>query len=135
LEALREAVNQRRSCRRLAEGVGVVSEPGPVGDMSEPGAAGKVLVQVVPVEAGREIGWGSSQVAAFRDRLSDVREAVMSGARAVADSLPGLPSADGWRLSEVSGSFGICLTAEGGVLLTKASAAATFEVTVTFQRQ
>lgn len=103
--------------------------------MAEPGAADRVLVQVVPVEGGREIGWGASQVEAFRDRLSDVREAVVSGARAVADSLPGLPSADGWQLSEVSGSFGVCLTAEGGVILTKASAAVTFEVTVTFARQ
>ena len=102
--------------------------------MSEPGTADRVLVQVVPVEAGREIGWGSSQVAALRDRLAAVREAVVSGARAGAGSLDGLPSAEGWRLGEVSGSFGICLAAEGGVILTKASAAATFEVTVTFQR-
>ena len=102
--------------------------------MSEPVLADKVLVQVVSVEPGREIGW-SNQVEVFRDRLSDVREAVVSGARAVADSLPGLPSAEGWRLGEVSGSFGISLTAEGGVILTKASAGVTFEVSVTFQRQ
>jgi hypothetical protein len=104
--------------------------------MSEPGpGTEQVLVQVVPVESGREIGWGSSTVEAFRDRLGDVREAVAAGAQAVADSLPGLPAAEGWRLGEVTGSFGICLTAEAGVILTKASAAATFEVTVTFQRQ
>ena len=103
--------------------------------MSEPGTSDRVLVQVVPVAAGREIGWGSNLAVALGDRLADVREAVISGAWAVADSLPGLPSAEGWRLGEVSGSFGICLTAEGGVILTKASAAATFEVTVTFQRQ
>lgn len=77
--------------------------------MSEPGAAGEVLVQVLAVEGGREIGWGSSQVAVFRDRLADVREAVVSGTRAVADSLGGLPSAEGWRLHEVSGSFGLSL--------------------------
>jgi hypothetical protein len=107
-----------------------------VGGVSEPDLSDRVLVQVVPVEGGREIGWGSSRVAALGDRLADVREAVISGARAVADSLPGLPSADGWRLGEVSGSFGISLTAEGGVILiAKASAAVTFEVTVTFQRQ
>ena len=87
-----------------------MSEPGPETDT--------VLVQVVPVESGREIGWGSSTVEAFRDRLSDVREAVVSGARAVADSLPGLSVAEGWQLGEVSGSFGICLTAEAGVILT-----------------
>ena len=104
--------------------------------MSEPGlGSDQVLVQVVPVEPGREIGWGSSTVEAFRDRLADVRKAVVSGAQAVADSLPGLSAAEGWRLGEVSGSFGICLTAEAGVILTKASAASTFEVTVTFQRQ
>jgi Trypsin-co-occurring domain 1 len=102
--------------------------------MSEPGSAGQVLVQVLPVEGGREIGWGSNQVAVFRDRLADVREAVVSGAQAVADSLDGLPAAEGWRLREVSGSFGISLTAEGGVILTKAAAGVAFEITVTFQR-
>jgi len=104
--------------------------------MSEPGpGADKVFVQVVPVESGREIGWGSSTVEAFRGRLADVRQAVVSGVRAVADSLDDLPSAEGWRLGEVSGSFGISLAAEAGVILTKASAAATFEVTVIFHRQ
>jgi hypothetical protein len=102
--------------------------------MSEPASAGEVLVQVVPVEGGREIGWGSGQVAVFRDRLADVRKAVVSGAQAIADSIGGLPSAEGWRLHEVTGSFGISLTAEGGVILTKAAIGATFEVTLTFQR-
>lgn len=103
--------------------------------MTEPGSASEVLVQVVPVEPGREIGWGSSQVAPLADRLADVRQAVVSGAKAVADSLPGLPSVEGWELDKVSGSFGISLTVEGGVILTKASAAATFEITVKFKRK
>lgn len=78
---------------------------------------------------------GSSTVEAFPDRLSAVGEALVSGTRAVADSLPGLPSTDGWRLGEVPWSFGISLAAEGGVILKKASAAVTFEVTMTFQRR
>src|SRR5579864_9016707 len=98
--------------------------------MSEPGSAGEVLVQVLPVDSDREIGWGSSWVVAFQDRLADVKEAVVSGAKAIAESLGGLPSAKGWRLHEVSGSFGISLTAEGGVILTKATAGSTFEITV-----
>jgi len=101
--------------------------------MPESGSAGEVLVQVLPVDGGREIGWGSNRVAVFRDRLADVREAVVSGAQAVAGSLGGLPSAEGWRLHEVVGSFGISLAAEGGVILTKATAGMTFEITVTFQ--
>jgi hypothetical protein len=102
--------------------------------MSEPGSTGEVLVQVLPVDSGREIGWGSNRVAAFQDRLGDVKKAVVSGAEAVADSLDALPSAEGWRLHQVSASFGISLTAEGSVILTKAVAGTTFEITVTFQR-
>jgi hypothetical protein len=94
-----------------------------------------VFVQVLPVEDGREIGWGSSLVATFSDRLDDVRAAVVAGAHAVAASLNGLPSADGWKLREVSGSFGVSLAAEGGVILTKATAGTTFEVQVTFERE
>ena len=55
----------------------------------------------------REIGWGSNLVATFGDRLDDVRAAVVAGANAVAASLSGLPSADGWKVREVSGSFGV----------------------------
>jgi Trypsin-co-occurring domain 1 len=106
----------------------------PAGERPEPGAAGEVLVQVLPVDGGREIGWGSNQVAVFRDRLADVRAAMVSGAQAVADGLEGLPPAAGWRLREISGSFGISLTTEGGVILMKAAAGTTFEITVTFER-
>ena len=91
-------------------------------------------MQVVPVENGREISWGSGQVQNLADRLQDIKAAIASGASAVADSLEALPRAPGWRVKEVSGSFGLSLAAEAGVILTKASAETTFEVTVTFER-
>ena len=94
---------------------------------------GRVLVQVVPVESGREIRWGSNKVQSIADRLEDIEAAIASGSAAVANSLGTLPHPSGWRVSEVSGSFGLSLVAEAGVVLTKASAEATFEVTVTFQ--
>lgn len=98
---------------------------------------GSILVQVVPaVEVGREIGWGAPSVAEELDRrLVDIRHAIVSGVTAVAESLPFLAQAHGWRLSEVSATFGVTLTAEAGVLLTKASAGATFDVSVKFQRE
>jgi Trypsin-co-occurring domain 1 len=96
--------------------------------------SGKVLVQVVPVEEGREIGWGASVAEQLGDRLDDIRRAIAAGAKAVADSLPGLPGAEGWQLGEVEASFGVTLTAEAGVILSKASAGATFEVKVLYQR-
>ena len=52
----------------------------------------------------------------------------------MAKSLQSLTAPEGWRLGEVSASFGITLTAEAGVIVSKASAAATFEVSVKFTR-
>jgi NTP-dependent ternary system trypsin peptidase co-occuring protein len=98
----------------------------------------EVLVQVVAdrPEVGREIGWGAPNIAEKLDlRLGDIRRALVSGATAVADSLPGLPGASGWELGEVSASFGVTLTAEAGVLISTASAGATFEVTITLRRK
>jgi len=93
----------------------------------------KVLVQVVRLQRGREIGWGSNVAEQLENRLADIRHAIAVGAKAVADSLAGLPGAEGWKLGEVEASFGVTLTAEAGVILSKASAEATFEVTVTYQ--
>ena len=94
----------------------------------------KVLVQVVSVDEGREIGWGDSTTEQLLNRLEDIRSAISVGAKAVADSLEGLPGAKGWQLGEVSAKFGVTLTAEAGVILSKASAGATFEVTVLYKR-
>ncbi len=94
----------------------------------------KVLVQVVPVDEGREIGWGESTAEQLRNRLEDIQLAIKEGAKAVADSLEGLPGAEGWQLGQVSAKFGVTLTAQAGVILSSASAGATFEVTVLFER-
>jgi hypothetical protein len=101
--------------------------------MSDMGSE-SVLVQVVELEGGREIGWGANLAEQLGERLADIRTAIAAGAKAVADSLEGLPAAHGWRLGEVSASFGVTLTAEAGVILSKASAGATFEVSVTYQQ-
>jgi hypothetical protein len=96
----------------------------------------KVLVQVVPVDEGRQqIGWGESTTERLQNRLEDIRSAISEGAKAVAGSLEELPGAKGWQLGEVSAKFGVTLTAEAGVILSRVSAGATFEVTVLFKRE
>jgi hypothetical protein len=103
--------------------------------MNEANTEEKVLVQVVPVDEERQrIGWGESATEQLRNRLEDIRSAIAEGAKVVADSLEGLPGAKGWQLGEVSATFGVTLTAEAGVILSKASAGASFEVTVLFKR-
>lgn len=95
----------------------------------------EVLVQVVSdIDSGREIGSTVNFAERFEARLDDIREAIQAAAAAVARSLPGLHAADGWEVGEVSASFGVTRTAEAGVLITKTSAAATFDVTVKMQK-
>lgn len=96
----------------------------------------RVLVQVVDVDvaAGREIAFGKSMAEGLADRQDDIRDAIEAGSRAVANSLKSVPSPEGWKLGEVSASFGITLTAEAGVIVSKATAGATFEVSVKFTR-
>ena len=50
----------------------------------------------------------------------------------MAESLKSLLSPEGWRLKEVSPSFGITLTAKASVIVSKASAGATFDVSIKF---
>nr|WP_221376395.1 CU044_2847 family protein [Actinoplanes polyasparticus] len=100
--------------------------------MSE--ADGSTRVKVVELRSGREIGWGDGLTERLGERVSDVRQAVSDGVSAIAASIKDLPAVGGWEPDEVSATFGIALVAEAGVVLSKASAEATFEVTVTFRR-
>jgi Trypsin-co-occurring domain 1 len=101
------------------------------------GMAGEqVWVQVVDVDVApdREITFGKSLADGLSDRQDDIRAAVEAGSQTVAKSIEALPSPAGWRLGEVSAKFGITLTVEAGVIVSRASAGATFEVSVKFTR-
>ncbi len=94
--------------------------------------ADSVVVQVVDVAGGREISWGDGAVERLRDRLSDVQAAVVAGVRAVAANVT--PDLSGWEVAELQAKFGVTLTAEAGVVVSRATTGATFEVTVTLRR-
>jgi len=96
----------------------------------------RVWVQVIDVDvaADREVTFGRNLAQELGDREADIRGAIEAGSASVAKSLQSLAAPEGWRLGEVSASFGITLTAEAGVIVSKASAGATFEVSVKFSR-
>jgi Trypsin-co-occurring domain 1 len=96
--------------------------------------AGHVSVVVVEPGDGREISWGSNQVEKLSDRVRDLNDAVRAGVVALMNGLPDLPSLEGWELSEVTGSFGVTLTAGAGVILTRVGADAALKVEVKFTR-
>jgi hypothetical protein len=95
---------------------------------------GTVLVQLVPTEDGGEIGWGSSRLASLTGRAEQIEGAMRGGMAVAAAALSSLPDPGDWRVESVETAFGIALTAEGSVLLTKAEVGTTFEVTVTWAR-
>lgn len=105
-----------------------------VPELSEPTVPGNVLVQIVETDGGREIAWGGNVTDRLRDRIDELRAAVVAGAQVVNADLDQLPEQPNWRVSELSATFGVTLTADAGVLLSRAGAQATFEVTVTFSR-
>jgi len=92
-----------------------------------------VMVQVAILDQDRQIGFGTNPVDQLETRLDDISTAIKAGTNAIAESLDGLPIVNGWHVGKLSASFGLTLAAEAGVILSKASAEATFEITVTFQ--
>ncbi|ONI78234.1 hypothetical protein BWI15_01775 [Kribbella sp. ALI-6-A] len=104
--------------------------------MSE-GNTDRVYVEVLPAPGGdRQIRGGDKRVLELLEqRAADIRDAMTSGAQTVANGLRELTSPEGWQIGEVSAAFGVSLTAEGGMVITKAGVGATLEITVSFVRQ
>ena len=67
-------------------------------------------------------------------RAADIERGIAAASETIAASLGSLVSVEGWELDEVSASFGVTLTAEAGVIVSKASAGATFDVSFGFKR-
>jgi hypothetical protein len=105
------------------------------GDTFVVGELDAVLVQVVELRNGREIGWGQAGLERLRERLGDVKAAIVAGGEMLVASLPDLPSAERWALDEVSATFGVTLTAEAGVVLSRVSTEGSFAVTITYRHR
>ncbi|MEV0184707.1 CU044_2847 family protein [Streptomyces sp. NPDC050625] len=97
---------------------------------------------VVRVETVELDGQGRRQIAAraarrtvpLAERSAELREAIVSASAIAQDSLAEIEPRNGWRVSSVQVVFGVTLAAEAGVILSKASAEASFEVTLTVDR-
>ncbi|MBX7268129.1 hypothetical protein KIF24_20200 [Micromonospora sp. Llam7] len=92
-----------------------------------------VMVLVYDLDSGRRIS-GARLPERLADRADDIRKGIQAGVGTVLEGIRGLPRDSRWAADEVSVSFALTLEAEAGVLLSKASAAATLEVSVVFRR-
>lgn len=102
--------------------------------MADDARRDSVVVQAVHVASGREISWSDTLVQRLEDRVDDIREAIVAGAQAVAADAERMTLTNGWQVDEISATFGVTLTADARVLVSRAGAEATFEVTVTLRR-
>ncbi|MGW3650020.1 CU044_2847 family protein [Streptomyces sp. NPDC000878] len=106
--------------------------------MGDQPAEGIPVVRVETVEldarGARQIASRARLSAPLSDRSSEVREAIQQAAVIAQDALAQTPERHGWSVTGMQVVFGLTLAAEAGVILSKASAEASFEVTLTVER-
>ncbi|WP_234344156.1 CU044_2847 family protein [Streptomyces sp. NRRL F-5123] len=97
---------------------------------------GQVRVETVALDAagGRQIAARTRTSAVLEDRAAEVEEAIVQASAIAQQSLAQVPERDGWQVTSMEVTFGLTLAAEAGVILSKASAEASFEVTLTVER-
>jgi Trypsin-co-occurring domain 1 len=100
-------------------------------------AGPNVRVETVELDASgtRQIKQRSRTTALLRDRADDIESAVQEASAIVQGSVAKVQDKDGWQLKSVEVKFGLVLAAEAGVVLSRASAEASFEVTLTIERE
>jgi len=96
-----------------------------------------VRVETVELDAS-----GSRQIAARRratellqDRRADIESAIAEATSIVETSAASDEQRGPWRIKTIEATFGLTLAAEAGVILSKASTEASFEVTITVERR
>jgi hypothetical protein len=99
-------------------------------------AARLVRIETVDFDGqdGRQIAGTSRSASLLVERRSEIEAGIASAADVVRASMAAEEEKDGWRVSSVEAKFGITLSAEAGVIITKVSAEASLEVTMTIER-
>ncbi len=96
-----------------------------------------VRVDVVSLDrrGHRQIAPRERLTVELANRRAEIESAVALASDIVQASAAKVSTEGGWGIQELEAKFGLTLTAEAGVLLTKASAEATFEVTIKIGKQ
>jgi NTP-dependent ternary system trypsin peptidase co-occuring protein len=94
-----------------------------------------VQIETVSVDSAgtRQIGPRSRTTAMLHDRLDDIEAAVIEASSVIQDAAAKVDHKNGWKVKRLEAKFGIILVAEAGVILSRASAEASFEVTITVE--
>ncbi len=103
--------------------------------MDEAAARPTVTVEVVDLRLGpdRQIAPKSRIASDLQDRRADIQAAIRETTAIITQSVSD-PQAPGWGVSKVEAKFGLTLTTEAGVFISKVGAEASFEITITVER-
>jgi hypothetical protein len=98
---------------------------------------GEVWVETVQLDSsgGRQIKPTARMNALLNDRRADIESAVREASTIVQDAAATVESKSDWRINRLEAKFALVLTAEAGVILSRASAEAAFEITITIDRK
>ena len=99
-------------------------------------AAADVRVEMVELDnsASRQIRSRVRATEALAQRAPDVQAAIVQTSEIAQEALKGLAEPPGWKVSSLELTFGLTLAAEASVIVSKASAEASFEVKLTVER-
>jgi Trypsin-co-occurring domain 1 len=105
-------------------------------DGEDPMSEARVWIETVQLDpsGSRQIGTKNRTAALLRDRRDDIEAAVREASTIVQESVSKSEDTQGWQVSRLEARFGLTLTAEAGVIVSRASAEASFEVTITVER-
>jgi hypothetical protein len=95
----------------------------------------RVLVETVQFDSsgGRQIGSRTRTTSLLKDRRADIEAAVSEATGIIQDSAAKVENKAGWKVTSIEARFGLTLAAEAGVILSRMSAEASIEVTITIE--
>jgi Trypsin-co-occurring domain 1 len=100
-------------------------------------AEANIWVETVELDSAgtRQIKQRSRTTALLRDRADDIESAVQEASAIIQRSVAKVQDQDDWHMKSVEAKFGLVITAAAGVVVSRASAEASFEVTLTIERR
>lgn len=93
----------------------------------------EVLIEAVRPTPGRQIGPRAHQLVSLAEHREVLQHAIREGIQAAAVAFE-QPAAGDWKVSSVEITFGVSLTTEAGVIISKVAGEASFEVSATISR-
>lgn len=95
-----------------------------------------VRVEVVELDnhGRRQIGARERATELLSDRRSDIQDAILEASQMISSSAEKLNDMRGWSVKTIEASFSLTLTGEAGILISKASAEAALEITISIDR-